>query len=698
MQVSSPDKIRNLAVAGHSDTGKTSLVSALLYTSGVTNRFNRVDDGHATTDFDAQEVERKISISLAAAFAPWKQHKINLLDCPGYSIFLSETQSGLHAADAVLLCVNATSGIEVMTDKVWQIAEELGLPVILHVSKMDRERADGLAVAEALAKRFDRSAIPVQLPIGSEESFSGLVDLVQGKAYSFTRDGDGKASETAIPDDMQDLVEEWRTKLIEAVAESDEALMERFFEEGTLSAEELIDGLRKAIAARQLFPITMSSAEHGVGNSSLLDVAVDLAPSPIEHGAFPATNIGGDDVEQLPDPEAPVSALAFKTFNDPYSGRVTLLRVASGTLKSDATYWNTRAEDSERVGTLLLAQGKQGESTGSLVCGDIGSVAKLKLSNSGDTLCSKEKPVKLRWFEVTSPAISFAVEPKAKGDEEKIGEAMHRLLDEDIGLAANRDPQTGEFLVSGAGQLHVEIAVAKLKNRFKVDVILHPPKVPYRETIKATADGHGRHKKQTGGRGQFADCRIIMEPLPRGEKFEFADEIFGGSIPLNYRPAVDKGIQEAAAGGYSTGFPVVDFKVRLVDGQYHDVDSSELAFKIAGSLAFKDAMAKAKPVLLEPVMNVEIVTPEDYMGDVMSDLSQRRGRPQGMDAGDNHTQTVKATVPLAEMLDYSQALTSMSQGRSSFTMTFSHYEEVPRPIQEKIVEKDRRAREEAAAG
>ncbi|MEE2777988.1 MAG: elongation factor G [Acidobacteriota bacterium] len=696
MQVSSPDKIRNLAVVGHSDTGKTTVIGSLLYTSGATNRLNRVDDGNAVTDFDQQEIDRKISINLSAAYAPWKQHKVNLIDCPGYAIFITETTSGLHAADAAMLCVNTASGIEVMTEKVWQITEELGLPVIFHLTKNDRERADPLATARALADRFSRNALPVQIAIGSEEGFSGIIDLVHEKALSYTRDGDGKGSVTEIPDDLQGAVEEWRTKLIEAVAESDEALMEKFFEEGTLSGEELISGLRAAIARRDLFPITLGSAEHGIGNADLLDALTDLAPSPFDRESFPAMNVGGDSTPVVADASGSASALVFKTLNDPFSGRISMMRVVSGTITADTAYWNTRKEDNERLGALHHIQGKQGDPADSLVCGDIGSVAKLKISNTGDTLCTKVSPVRLGWFEVSPPAISFAVEPKSKGDDEKIGEAIHRLEDEDIGLHASRDAQTGEFLLSGSGQLHVEIAVAKLKSRYKVDVILHPPKVPYRETIKVTADGHGRHKKQTGGRGQFADCKIVMEPLPRGDNFEFADEIFGGSIPQNYRPAVSKGIQEAAVNGYSTSFPVVDFKIRLIDGQYHDVDSSEMAFKIAGSMAFKDAMTRARPTLLEPVMQIEVVTPEEYMGDIMSDLSQRRGRPQGMDAGGNGSQIVKATVPLAEMLDYSQALTSMTQGRSSFTMAYSHYEEVPRQIQQKVIAEDKRDREEHA--
>ena len=382
--------------------------------------------------------------------------------------------------------------------------------------------------------------------------------------------------------------------------------------------------------------------------------------------------------------------------NDPFSGRVSLMRVVSGTMKSDTTAWNPREEENERLGSLQLMQGKTGKPTPTAVCGDIVGVAKLKVSNTGDTLCDRSAPMRLSWITSPPPAMSFAVEPKSKGDEEKIGEAVHRLMDEDVALQAGRDPQTGEYLLSGTGQLHVEINVAKLRNRFKVDVILHPPKVPYREAIRRTAEGHGRHKKQSGGRGQFADCRITIEPLPRGEQFEFVDEIFGGSIPQTYRPAVEKGIQEAAATGYSANYPVVDFRVRLQDGQYHDVDSSEMAFKIAGSLAFKDAMTRAAPVLLEPVMQVEITTSEDFMGDIMGDLSQRRGKPQGMDARDDGTQQIKAVVPMAEMLDYATALRSMTQGRASFTMAFSHYEELPKMVQDKVIQEYQREKEAAA--
>jgi elongation factor G len=684
MQVESPEHIRNLAVAGHNDTGKTTLASALLYASGVSNRLNRVEEGHTITDFDPEEIERGISIGLATCFMPWQQHKVNLIDTPGYSIFFAETRGAIRATDAVLLCVNAVSGIEVTTEKVWDFAADSELPVMIHMTKMDRERADWKRLLPQLRERFHRGVVPVQLPIGKESQFSGLVDLLSAKAYAFEHDGSGKAIPMEVPDELEAEVESQRNQLIEAVAETDDALLEKFFDDGSLSNEDLLRGLRDAIRNRTIFPLTFSSAVHGIGSSTLLGSLVDLMPSPLERKPFPAKTIGGDEIEVEPDPAGPAATLVFKTLSDPFTGKVSLLRVVRGELGSDSSTWNSHKESDERVGHLMTYQGKQGHEIPKLVTGDIGGVAKLKKAATGDTLCAKDQPVKLDWIEMTESAIAFAIEPKAKGDEEKIGEAMGRLMEEDPTLRAHRDAETGEYLLSGTGQLHVEIAVAKLKQRFKVGVILHPPKVPYRETIRKSAEGHGRHKKQSGGRGQFADCKIRLEPLDRGEDFEFVDEIFGGSIPQQFRPAVEKGIQEARARGFLAGYTVVDFRVRLHDGQFHEVDSSEIAFKIAGSLAFKDAMSKAGATMLEPIMKVEITTSEEFMGDIMGDLSQRRGRPQGMET-QNGAQVVKALVPMAEMLNYAPALRAMTQGRSSFHIEFSHYDEVPRAIQEKLV-------------
>ena len=684
MQADSPDKLRNVAIAGHNDTGKTTLVSALLYAGGVTNRLLRVEDGNTLTDFDHEEIERRISIGLSTCFVPWQQHKINLIDCPGYHIFITETKAGLRAADALLLAVSGVAGVEVNTEKVWSCAAEQGLPVMLHLTKLDRERADFERAVAALQKSFGRTVLPVQLPIGSEQGFSGVVDLVRQKAYRYTRDGNGKAAAADVPPEVAEAAEQARGRLVEAVAETDDRLMEVYFEQGSLAQDDFEAGLRRAVARRQIFPLTLSAGAHGIGPSTLLDAMIAYLPSPLDRPPFPAANVGGDPVELAGDPGGPLAALVFKTLSDPFTGKVSILRVVSGALHSDSTLYNSRTEETERLGHLVALQGKTGTAVPQLIAGDIGGVAKLKGTVTGDTLTSRERPLRLGWIDIAEPAMAFAVEPKAKGDEEKIGEALARLMEEDLSLHAGRDAESHDHLLSGASQQHIEIAVAKLRHRYHVDVILHPPKVHYRETIQRPAEGHGRHKKQTGGRGQFADCKIAIEPLPRGEDFTFVDQIFGGAIPQNYRPAVEKGIQEARRRGFLAGYPVVDFKVRLLDGQYHDVDSSELAFKIAGSLAFKEAMAKASPVLLEPVMKVEITTTDDFMGEIMGDLSHRRGRPQGMESK-NGSQVIRATVPMAEMLDYARVLGAMTQGRSSYHMEFSHYEEVPRLVQEKIV-------------
>ena len=692
MQAESPEKIRNLAVVGHSDTGKTTLVSALLHTAGAVNRMNRVEDGNTTTDFDPEEVKRGGSIGLAACFLAWKDHKVNLVDCPGSAIFFAETMAGLRASDAALLCVNGVAGIEVTTENAWQQAEAGELPVLIHVTKMDRERANFSRTLASLRERFGREVIAVQLPIGREHDFTGVVDLIEEKAYVFEKDGDGKARAGEVPADMADKVAAAREELVELVAESNDELMEQFFEAGTLTTEELRDGLRVAVGRRLVFPVTMGATAHGLGTQTLLENLVRLAPAPDERGAYAARTVAGEKARVDTDVAGSPAAIVFKTISDPYSGKISLLRVVRGTLDSDSTVWNSNKEEQERLGHLSSIQGKELAAVPRLVAGDIGAVAKRKHAATGDTLATKEDPIRRDWIQVPEPAISFAIEPKSKGDEDKIGEALTRLIEEDPTISAGRDPDTGEFLLSGQGQLHVEITVAKLHGRFGVDVILHPPKVPYREAIRRPADGHGRHKKQSGGRGQFADCKIKVEPLPRGEDFEFVDEIFGGSIPQSYRPAVEKGILEARARGYLAGYPMVDFRVRLIDGQYHDVDSSEMAFKIAGSLAYKDAMSKAAATLIEPIMKVEIVTSEDFTGDIISDLSQRRGKPQGMESK-NGNQVVNAHVPMAEMLNYAPALNSMTQGRASFHMEYSHYEEVPKMIQDKIIAEAKRAEE-----
>jgi elongation factor G len=689
-------QLRVVAIAGHNDTGKTSTANALLHMAGVTPRLARIEDRNTTTDFDAEEQERGISIGLAPCHLEWQKHSIHLIDCPGYGIFFSETKAGLRSADAALVCVNAVAGVEVNTEKVWDTAAELELPVAFVLTKMDRERADFERALAGLQTSFGRQVLPLHLPLGSEKEFHGVVDVIARLAWEFEPGGDGKGRAVDLPAELAAEVESRRSQIVEAVAESDERLMESYFDEGTLSEEQLRAGLREAVRSRKLFPVALTAPALAIGSSTLLDFLIETLPSPDEIRRE-VGRIDGSTVPITADPDGPLVALAFKTLNDPFTGRLTLVRVLSGTLANDATVWNPRAEQAEKAHAIAHVQGKQTATTSRLVAGEIGAVPKLKVTDTGDTLCAKDKPLLAPWIEIPEPAMSFAIEPKTKGDEEKIGEALGRLIEEDPSLRAGRDPQTNEFLLSGTGQLHVEITISRLKRRSNVEVILHPPKVPYRETIGRAADGHGRHKKQSGGRGQFADCKIRVEPLERGVEFEFVDEIFGGSIPQNYRPAVEKGIQEARSKGYLAGFPMVDFRVRLLDGQYHDVDSSELAFKIAGSLAFKDAMEKASPTLLEPIMKVEVQTSEEFMGDIMSDLSHRRGRPQGMDSR-NGQQLITAMVPLAEMLTYAPALRSMTQGRSSFHMEYSHYEEVPRQVAEKIIADARRHDHEEQEG
>jgi elongation factor G len=684
MKVYDGSAIRNVAVVGHNDTGKTTLVAQLLFNAGAVNRLGKIEDGTTVTDFDADEIERKHSISTAIAVAEWKETKINLLDTPGFGIFAMESKTALRVADAAAVVVSGVTGVEVTTEKVWKFAEEYALPRMIIVNKLDRERSSFSRTLEALQKKFGKNVVPIQLPIGEEKDFIGTIDLISMKAWRYAADGSGKYETVDIPADLKAEADDYREKLIEKVAEGDDTLMERFFEQGGLSQEELLDGLSREVAHHQIYPVLLSSASRNIGGHAILEAIVTLFPSPNEAKTVEGKDRKGEALTFERRNEAFPSALVFKTFSDPFSGRVTLFRVLSGTFKSDTSYWNSTRDHEERMGKLQILQGKQQVAVPELHCGDIGAIVKLKDTATGDTLCAKDHQILIRHIDYPEPAIAFAVEPKARGDEDKLGTAVARIIEEDPTIKFERDQQTKEFLISGQGQLHVEIVVHKLKKKYNVDVILHPPKVPYRETITKAADAHGRHKKQSGGHGQFADCKITMEPLPRGADFEFVDEIFGGSIPRQYIPAVEKGIQDARVKGFLAGFPVVDFRVRLKDGQYHDVDSSEMAFKIAGSLAFQQGMEAARPTLLEPIMKVDISAPSEYVGDLMGDLNSRRGRVEGVDAEED-MQTVHARVPMSEMLTYGSTLRSITQGRGSFHMEYSHYEEVPRNLQEKII-------------
>ena len=703
MKVYDTPDLRNVILLGHGDCGKTSLTSGFLFATGVTNRFGSVDDGTATTDFDEEETARKISLQTAIAHVEWDGRKLNIIDAPGYAAFVADAKSAIYISDAALLVVEAVSGIQVITDRTFKYTADFDLPLFFVLNKMDRENADFGTVVSALQERYGRGCLPIQLPVGKEHDFSGVVDLITRKAYTFAKDGSGKMSTAEVPGDMADAVETARNELIEMVAENDDELMEKFLEAGELSDKEFASGLRSCIRHRKIFPIACAAAIKMIGIQPLMSMVATLAPAPGERGEV--TGYAQADLDKIPDADpisratdsaAPISLFVFKTMADAFAGKLSLFKVMSGTLRSDSQVDNMNHDCHERLGGISIMQGKQSISVGELRAGDLGVISKLKETQTSDTLADPANPIVYPPITFREPAISYAVEPKSKGDEDKIAQALSRLMEEDPTLKTSRDPQTHEMLVSGTGQVHVEVALAKMKRKFGVEAILHPPKVPYLETITSKVTGvEGKHKKQSGGRGQFGVCVVDMEPLPRGSGFEFEDKIFGGSIPQNYRPAVRKGIEEVAQRGWQAGCPVVDFKVTLLDGKYHNVDSSEMAFKIAGSLAFKSAMEKANPTILEPVMQVEIVAPEEYMGDIMGDLSSRRGKPQGMEAR-GHDQVIKAQVPLREMLDYSSTLKSITSDRGSFHMEFDHYQEAPVAIRKEIVEDAEKAKSEKA--
>ncbi len=675
------EDIRNVAVTGHSDTGKTSLVSAMLFDSGTVNRLLKVDDGNTITDFDEDEHDRKITISTAIAHVEHNGCKINLIDTPGYGIYTTDALQGLRVADTTLILVSAVAGVEVQTEKMWKAAASYNLPVIFGINSMDRDRASFSRTIENLQKKYGREVTPLQLPIGAESAFSGVVSLLSGKAFTWPHDESGKMTAADVPSEMADEVAAAREALMEMVAEQDEALMDAYLEEGELGEATLIEGLKKAITARSLFPVFAFSAGRNIGVQPLMDALVNLAPSP-DWRPVEAV-VEGEETELQISGAEKFSAYVFKTISDPCSGRISLIRVFSGGVASDTTVTNSTSGSTERLGALSIIQGKTLEHVSELAPGDIGAVPKLKDSNTCDSLCEAKMNIKIPAVQIPEAAISFALEAKSKSDEDKLATALRRVQDEDPTIKIGRDPQTKEMLISGTGQLHVEVIVGKLKKRYNVDVVLHQPKVPYRETITKSIEVTTRHKKQTGGSGQFAQCTITMEPN-HGHGYEFIDKIFGGSISQTYRPAVDKGIQEAAERGVLAGFPMVDFKITLTDGKEHAVDSSEMAFKQAGRKAFRDAAGKCKPTLLEPVMTVEVYTPEDAMGDVMGDLNSRRGRLQGMDTDDGIT-TIKAQVPLAEMLTYAPTLRSITGGRGDFHMEMTGYVEVPKQFRDKVI-------------
>ncbi|HCC59533.1 MAG TPA: elongation factor G [Solibacterales bacterium] len=683
MKVYESKDIRNVGIVGHGHSGKTTLTSALLYTSGATPRLTRVDEGNTLTDFDEEEMQRKLSISSALAAVEWKQNKINVIDTPGYNIFLNDTRAALLAADAVIVVVDAVAGVEVQTEKVWGFAAEYQQPRAILINKLDRERASFERALGSVHARFGRTAIPIQLPLGEEREFRGIIDLITMQAWCYAPDGDGKVKAIDIPDNMTEAAQQAHEALVEMVAEGKDELMEEFFETGTLPVEHIVEGLNVAFRQMRLYPVLCASALRNVGTDRLLDLISDSFPAPTEREPVAGKNNGKDVTRAISDKE-PAAAYVFKTTADPFAGRISFFKIRSGCIKNDAHLMNVGRSVDERLAHIGVARGKTLIPITELHAGDIGAVAKLRETLTGDTLADKNAPIVYDPVRLPEPSIAFAVEAKSRQDEDRLGQAVHKILEEDPSLRFYRDPQTKEFLIAGCGQQHVEIIVSKLRKRYHVDVTLKAPKIPYRETIRGTANVQGRHKKQTGGHGQFGDCWIRMEPLPRGSHFQFANETFGGSIPKNFIPAVEKGIIETAEKGYLAGYPMVDFKATVYDGSYHDVDSSELSFKLAARKAFRNAMQTARPALLEPVMNVEVQAPVEYAGDLMGDLNGRRGRIAGMETNGG-TQILRAQVPMSEMLSYQSDLTSMTQGRASFSMEFDHYDFVPGPQADKIV-------------
>lgn len=686
MKAFTTENIRNLAVIGHGDAGKTQLIASLLHVAGITNRWGRVDEGTTVTDYEDDSIARKVTLNNNFTHLEYKDTKINLIDTPGYAAFVSHARPALRVVDCALVVVDGVKGIEVQTEKTWSYANEFLLPRFMVINKLEKEHADFGHALDTAKESFARSIVPFTLPIGSEANFKGVVDVVHQKAYEF--DQDGKAKEIPIPDAGRDVFETARERLIELVAESDDALMEKYFDNGTLDEEDIYPNLAKAIAASKLCPVYAVSAANGVGLSILLDHIVEFAPNPATHEAeygFNNPEAAGDRISRKYSNDEPFSAYVFRTIADPFAGRINVMKIVSGKVGSDATVYNSSRDAAERLGALHVISGKTLDKVNEAQTGDIIAVVKLKDTQTGDTLCDKANAIVYPKVEYPEAAIAFAIEPKSRADEEKISVALHKILEEDPSLHFDRDAQTKEFILSGSGQLHIETVVDKLHNRYHVEVALHPPKVPYKETITAQVEVQGRHKKQSGGRGQFGDCKCIFEPLDRGAGFEWVDKIFGGSIPQNFRPAVEKGILEAAQGGAVAGYPLVDFRVTLIDGSYHTVDSDEHSFRAAGRKAFRAAMEKARPTLLEPIMDVEVFCPIEVSGDIMGDLNSRRGRVSGMDMRGKQ-QVIKAQVPLSEMLDYQSKLNSVTQARGSYHMQFSHYDPLPHNLAGKVID------------
>ncbi|GAB4294458.1 MAG: elongation factor G [Desulfuromonadia bacterium] len=678
-------KIRNVGIVAHGGAGKTSLSEAILFDTGMIDRLGRVDDGTSTMDYEPEEIKRKISISSSFDHCVWNDHSIHFVDTPGYGDFIADTRACMRALDCAVVILSAISGVKVQTEEVWNWANEFEMPRIAFVNKMDRERANFLRAIDDMEKALKARGVAVQMPMGAEDSFEGVIDLVTMQAHTFVKDGSGKYTTGPIPAAYQDEANRLRELMVETVAEAYDALTEKYLESGELSEDDIRDGLRVGTMRNTFTPVFCGSATMNIGVQQLLDAICNYLPSPLDRtwavGTNPRT---GDMEERSPSESEPFSALVFKTTSDPYAGKISIFRIYSGALSADSVILNSSKGTEERIGQIFELEGKKQKPLKQAFAGDIVAVAKLKETVTGDTLCDPQKPIVYEPAPQLKPCISYAIEPKTKQDEDKIHNALHKMIEEEPTLESHRDPQTKEFIISGMGQVHLDVIVEKMKRKFNVDVILKTPKVPYLETIRGTAKVQGKYKKQSGGRGQYGDCWIEMSPMPRGEGYLFEDKIVGGVIPRQYIPAVDKGIQEAAQEGFLAGYPVVDFKVSLYDGSFHTVDSSEMAFKIAGSMAFKKAMELCKPVLLEPIVQMKITVPEETMGDVIGDINARRGKVVGVEPKAN-SQIIRAVVPMSEVLSYSNDLRSMTSDRGLFTMEFSHYEEVPTHLAQKVI-------------
>jgi elongation factor G len=680
MAAQEPGKIRNVAVVGHRGTGKTSLVEALLFQSGAVNRLGAVEQGTTVSDWDEDEQRRQMSLSASLTNCEWQGRKLNMIDAPGDAGFQGDTIAALRIVEGAVVVLSGVMGVEVGTGRVWHRADDGGLPRLVVVNMLDRERADFFRALEALRSQLSDRCVAVHIPIGAEHELTGIVDVLHMKAYA-SPEGGREGAATEIPAELADLAAQYREKLLDAVVETDEALMERYLDGQELTADEVASALKEAVTRGEVFPVAAAVATKNLGTTALLDLLVEGVPSPArKEGALDLDGVG-------------TGVFVFKTIADPFAGRINVFRVLKGTVTTDSTLTDTRTHNKERFGSLMTMQGKDHVQSDAFGEGDLGAVAKLKAAATGDLLLDREVEVEAPRFDFPEPVMSFAITPKTKGEEEKMGQALRRLTEEDPTLVLRRDAQTGEQLLAGLSQMHVEVAVDRIKRRFGVEVDLHQPRVPYLETIRAEARAQGKYKKQTGGRGQYGDCHIVLEPIEEGVGYEFVDQIVGGVIPQGFRPAVDKGIQEAMQHGELAGAPVQGVRVRLVDGSYHTVDSSEMAFKIAGSMAFKIAYEKANPVLLEPIMELEVSVPDDTVGAVNGDLNSRRGRLLGMEPAAGMT-TIRAEVPMAEILTYSQALTSLTGGRGDYHMHFLRYDEVPAHIAQKIIEETKRSREE----